>query len=313
MPKTIEAKPHESSITGASTNVAFPIPKIIKMTPQEWIAVSDNPRQRDTERHLRRAKHLLSPSPTHAQVSMAQCGKQSWKLDGHTRALLWTQQPDLAPPTIYVTVYSVLDEEEAKILYTHFDAKEALETSADKVYGAFNEIGWIPQTAYLCRGVIVTGLLKSYMILHGNPSGEVGFSKDTERYPNTYTLVAFWQNELKALDEINPQRDHWNNSILGAALLTLRKRPGRAKEFWNLYELDKGVKLEDQVDGVEAANRITINTRLGKGVARSSTGVVYNLSRYVSCFESWHRGHIYKLPLMVKQTNLGAYTKDIQA
>ena len=61
-----------------------------KMTVAEWIKVEDNPIQRDTEHHAAKAKHLLTPLPSHAFVFACELpnGKLI-KLDGHTRALLW--------------------------------------------------------------------------------------------------------------------------------------------------------------------------------------------------------------------------------
>ena len=62
----------------------------IRMSVDEWIKVKANPRQRDTEKHAAKAKHLLTPSPDHAHVSAARLPNETLvKLDGHTRALLW--------------------------------------------------------------------------------------------------------------------------------------------------------------------------------------------------------------------------------
>src|SRR5260370_461566 len=65
-------------------------PQNIELTVAEWLEIPDNPRQRDTERHLQRAKHLMTPAPTHRRVAMAQAttDDRRWKLDGHTRAII---------------------------------------------------------------------------------------------------------------------------------------------------------------------------------------------------------------------------------
>ncbi len=69
-----------------------------KMLVEDWIKVTPNPIQRDTEKHAAKAKHLLTPHPTHSVVHAAELpnGKLI-KLDGHTRALIWKRK-DVVPP-----------------------------------------------------------------------------------------------------------------------------------------------------------------------------------------------------------------------
>lgn len=69
-----------------------------KMLVEDWIKVEDNPIQRDTEKHAAKAKHLMTPHPSHSFVFAAELpnGKLI-KLDGHTRALMWRRK-DVSPP-----------------------------------------------------------------------------------------------------------------------------------------------------------------------------------------------------------------------
>lgn len=275
-----------------------------KMTPIQWSSVPDNPRQRDTVRHLKRAKHLYEESPTHSHVSMAICPDGSkFKLDGHTRALLWTQRPDLAPPFVHVTCFYVGSIAEVVELYGHFDAREALETASDKVSGAYHEIDWNPQSSFLQTGAITVALRLTEGIFRGT-----GDSKEVKKL-SIYALVPAWQIELQMLDSINPviKNRRWNQATVTAALLTLRRRGQKAQEFWDLFNRDVGVKLESEMDGVEAANRL-----VRQNVAVNRSVIEYSASRFVSAFESWRRGHTYKNAAMPKATNLIEYMKVVR-
>lgn len=275
-----------------------------KMTPAQWLSVPDNPRQRDTVRHLKRAKHLFESSPTHSHVSMAICSDGSkFKLDGHTRALLWTQRPDLAPPVVHVTCFHVASVSEAIDLYSHFDAREALETASDKVSGSYHEIGWTPQSSFLQTGAITVALRLAEGMFRG-----VGESKEINKL-SVYELVPAWQVELQMLDSINPviKNHRWNQATVTAALLTLRRRGQKAQEFWDLFNRDVGVKLESEMDGVEAANRL-----VRQNVAINRSVIMYSASRFVSAFESWRRAHTYKNPAAPKATNLIEYMKAVR-
>lgn len=262
------------------------------MTPEEWANIPDNPRQRDTERHLRRSSHLLNPSPTHAHVIMAFCPttNQSWKLDGHTRSLLWSKTPDIAPPKLFVTVYDVANSNEAMRLYTHFDNSKAAETPVDRIAGAYRALNWQPTSAFLALGSISHGLALAEGIYRGQPY-EIKTNKD-EQVNSIYTIVENWLPELKAIDTANPSYKNFNSQILCAALLTIRRRsPDKALRFWELYIQDQGLKLENEMDGVEALTRLFQASRTSK--RKTSRHNLSLVQRAVSCFESWHTGRTY--------------------
>src|SRR4029077_6653573 len=86
-------------------------PQNIEMSVADWIQVAPNPRQRDTEKHARKAKHLMTPQPTHRRVSMAMTPDgRKWKLDGHTRALLWSRNQVERPESLNVSVFTVQNQ-----------------------------------------------------------------------------------------------------------------------------------------------------------------------------------------------------------
>jgi hypothetical protein len=255
-------------------------PSYVKMSPQQWISVPDNPRQRDTERHLKGADHLWNPSPTHAHVSMAilMSGEAEWKLDGHTRALFWQRHPEQAPDQIFVTCYYVHSKEEASDLYTHFDNQKAAETAVDKVYGSFKESEFTPESSCLKRGRLLSALIITEYLY----SGETWDSKE-KRPTAIYKLVPKWLIGLKEFDSIHPNSHKFTSPYIAAALLTLRKHREKALEFWKLYNEDKGIKLENEIDPVEAVSRMQKRERT-KGSSKDSRYLTQHL---VSAFESW--------------------------
>jgi hypothetical protein len=111
------------------------------MSVAKFISISDNPRQRDTERHAKKAvKWLSKPAETHEVVSIAQLadGRQ-FKLDGHTRAHLWSNGKIPAPDKVKAVQFDCKSIQEVMELYTHFDNAKAVETATDKVAGACRE------------------------------------------------------------------------------------------------------------------------------------------------------------------------------
>lgn len=248
----------------------------LQMSAEEWAGIPDNPRQRDTERRLQRAKHLLVKSPEHAVVHMAVSPRgEKWKLDGHTRAMLWVEQPELAPAMLLVVVYPVDDAADAADLYTHFDSPVAVETAADRVWGAFKECGFTPTSPLLRRATVGTAVQAAEAAQRGLRLRALGMS--------TYAVISEWMPELRALDAISPDPRRFNGPLLTATLLTLRKYPEKAIEFWSRYSEDKGTKLDKEMDGVEALTRFVMDGRSGKVDFLDAAG------KAISAFENYRR------------------------
>lgn len=232
---------------------------------------------------------------------MAVClstGKK-WKLDGHTRCLLWKEKPDLAPLSLYVDCYYVQNEEEAAELYTHFDNQVAVETSIDKVSGAFREINWTPKSVFLLKGAITFAL----NIAEGFAQGFEGPPQNKNKI-EIYELVKRWKTELVLFDICHPTYNKYNAQFMAAALLTIRKRGNKAVEFWTLYNNDAGSKVDDQMDGVEAVTRIFSSL---KG-SRKNVSDYSTVKRLVSAFEYWRRNKNYNVKSSgPKQMDLKTY------
>jgi hypothetical protein len=195
--------------------------RIKEMTVAKWIAVKDNPIQRDTERHAARAKHLLNPKDTHAAVSAAELPDGTLiKLDGHTRALLWARNQVTPPAAVTVTIYPVKNLAGAEDLYKTFDAKEAMETMADKITGGYHRAGFKPESTYLSSAQITNALRIAWRGLHAT-------SVDDVVKVEVYDIIEEFLPELVQFDTFSVT-NHANGKIkipgavFGAFLLSYR-------------------------------------------------------------------------------------------
>jgi hypothetical protein len=235
-------------------------PRTMEMTPSEWSLIPANPRQRDTERHLRKAKHLLTPNPTHARVAMAVSPKgERWKIDGHTRSLAWDRNMVQPPPILYVDAYPVRDAAAAAELYRCFDAKEAVETAGDQVSGAYREHGFVPQSKLFASGILANSIRLADGLSRGNRQA----TRPSEA--SVYRVFGDWINEVRALDELNVNKRRFPGPIVTAALLSFRKRGKNARDFWRLFSEDAGEKLAGAIDPVEALSRFMLENRVVGG------------------------------------------------
>ena len=246
-----------------------------EMSVSEWITVPDNPRQRDTERHLRKAKHLLTPQPTHSRVSMAMDPKGNrWKLDGHTRSLAWQRQMVTPPTVLLVDIYKVRDKDAAANLYKLFDNKDAVETAADQVTGAYRETGFIPVSKLLSRNVLANAVRFADGLARGNRRATAPSEADV------YTIIASWLDELKKLDAMHVKPQRFPGPIVTASLMTFRKHGDSAREFWRLYSEDAGEKISGGMDPVEALSRFMLENRV-------VGGPIEMVGKALAAFEAW--------------------------
>jgi len=113
--------------------------KMVEMSVKEFTKIPDNPAQRDTFVHAKRARkgHLKTYHISHGRVAIAVNGKERWKLDGHTRCYLWDEGTLKAPAGLSVDVYKVEGRQEAADLYAVFDSHDAVESKQDQLTGAF--------------------------------------------------------------------------------------------------------------------------------------------------------------------------------
>lgn len=224
------------------TPSAAPRVRTVSMSIFEWAAVNDNPRQRDTDARAKKAlkNHLAKLEVTHTVVHAAELPNgRLFKLDGHTRGFLWATGRLSDPGQLAVVIYPASDLGEVKRLYDHFDSKDSVETSTDKIRGGMNEHGLVLKTPFLARGNIATALKLCQQI--------VG-SSNWERHD----MIGDWKRELELLDSISPPGGRFPSGVLAGALVALRKDDRAALEFFGRYSLDLGTKSGREMDAVEA-------------------------------------------------------------
>lgn len=267
--------------------------QVKRLKVSDWIRITDNPIQRDTEKHAAKAKHLLKPLPIHAIVYAAQLPDEpkDWayenlvKLDGHTRALLWKRNQVLHPPEVICNVIHVKDMEEAKMLYQTLDSKEALETVSDKVSGAFHEHNFVAQSSLLKAGYISSALRVAWAVMHDETfyRGGGNLNGVTSTF-DIYKAIAEFSTELFALDGFNLKNGAAGAGIMGAFVLTYRRHGQKILPFWRAVFSNAGEKTGGKMDAVQALNELVLQ-RKGRGTG--GTGVYDMTARAVMAAEKW--------------------------
>lgn len=227
-----------------------------RMTVEEWVRVEDNPIQRDTQRHANKAtrKHLKHKCETHQLVSAALLPDGTmYKLDGHTRALLWSTGK-LEPPADYVLVdvYNVASKGDVERLYRTFDGSSAAETAADRISGAFRRIGVTPDSGIFTNG----GLSSALKLIHGCSSEELAVRIND--------IVHEWRHELLLIETYHLPHTKFLSGVVAAMLLSVRLHGPDAMEFWRAYTDGKGSNIEGVKDAVAALDECVKVARLSK-------------------------------------------------
>lgn len=275
----------------------------MRMTVKDWIAVKDNPIQRDTERHAAKAKHLLTPLPTHNIVFMARLPNgEQYKLDGHTRALMWQRGQIPSPVILDVNVIECKDKAQIEELYKTFDSREALETMRDKVSGAFHRYGFEPQSGLLVGGSLTSALRIAYSILCGTGASG-GANSATNRKEGTvgmkvakadvYTMINEFSYELSALDGFGLGSGQASAGIVASFLVSYRKHGHKVTPFWTGIFANAGSKIEGQMDAIQALSELIIARRGRYG----GSAAVDICSRALMAVEKWLKDEmLYSIP-----------------
>jgi len=270
--------------------------KLIQMTPAQWAEVQDNPIQRNTAEHAKKAirGHLRTASPTHALVAAALLPDGTLvKLDGHTRSALWQDGRLEAPTTLQVVVQSVPSMAGAMELYKQFDNPGATETAGDRLSGAFRLHGLVAKNRLLTHGGITSAL---NIIDQAKP---------------VYEMVGEWKDELALLDELDASPTAMPSTLICAALLTLRKHGTKALDIWRLYAAGGGTRIDGKSCGVDELTRIVADLRARKQLASGGASSRQSQAgRAISCCDAWLHGRNYTVS--AKTTDLKGYLEGLK-
>jgi hypothetical protein len=184
---------------------------VITMSIAQWAEVSDNPRQRDTERRAEfgRRNHLAEYHKTHDYVYAAVLkGDVFCKLDGHTRSYLWSRG-DLDPPPsgqVQVLLIDVINKQEAMDIYDELDSIKAFKRVSDRVFGATREHGFRLRSS----------------LLNGCKFGTQIKLAETGTYSgDAWSLIKRWKATLLDLDALNLPKKY--PTLISAMLLSIRR------------------------------------------------------------------------------------------
>jgi hypothetical protein len=222
----------------------------VEMPVAEWIAMPDHPRQRDTERHSRKSHWKLARgargpvAEALRWVIAADFAGTLYKVDGHTRAYLWDNQRLPVPKTVFATIYRCKSISDVNEVYGVFDTQVASETLYDQVTGAFREQGLDLKSKRLRAGTIVDALS---IARRAQAGGKDDF--------DLYEAVAYFSQELRLLDSVDPQPDQFHTGVVSAALLALALNSNSLKFFARLATMkvpdSKSPKKKEVFDPVE--------------------------------------------------------------
>lgn len=255
------------------------------MTPEEWERIADNPRQRDTELHAKKAiKYLTEPKPPHIEVKMGQLPDGTkWKLDGHTRCYLWQSKTIPLPDTLDVAVYYLENMKEVIEAYGWFDNANAAEKGPDVVQGAFRANGLHPQTHMLRVGRINTALRRLFRMVYD--------FDETTGFDFIYEAIHFFRDEIVLLDELRPTGTLFPPGIVMGVLITMKRDRMSAIEFWKLYAAERGTKEGGVMDAVQALSEAVTRE---KGFARGTRDVTSELfGKSIATFLAYQQGLTY--------------------
>jgi hypothetical protein len=273
---------------------------IAVMPVDEFFAILDNPRQRDTVRHAKKAQkaHLKEPAEIHKHVDVAVLPDGDMvKLDGHTRAYLWQLGRLESPPFVVVKLRAAKDMAEAMEMYLEYDNPEQGETVSDKA-GSAAGAGGLPLDSALLRSAKYISAL--CLAKNGNIDSRATAGD------GVYRLFAHFREELISLDSINPKGEKFVGGVMAAALITISRHGKRALGFWDLYNRDMGTKDGRDKDAVQMLTEMVYMRRIQKTLS-SRHNVVDTCSKAIAACEKWLKGETYSGG--IKGVDVMAYVK----
>ena len=226
-----------------------------ELSVDDWIALPDHPRQRNTKKQSQAAHWPLARRATGAvfeqlcQVAAAELEGRWYKVNGHTRALLWKTGKLRPPGTVSLTLYQVGSVKELNDLYGVFDVQSAATTAYDQVYGAYREHGLQIHSKRLRHGAIVDALW-----IASTGATRTNREPDDERHIDLHEAVRIFKKELLLLDTVNPQPEIYYSGVVAAALIDLTLYPEDI-EYFRKLSAKEGNKREGHMDPVEAVLR----------------------------------------------------------
>jgi hypothetical protein len=245
----------------------YKIAKLV-MPYAELIKIARSPYQRDEKARAGTPKVDKSLSvlrPEHLEIAIAELTEDAYDEDdnfypkgkrfinnGNTRVFYWENgRSDCVPKTVNATIYYCKDMTEVRQNYNTFDSPNAVEANAEKIAGIIRgTFNFTANSAKVKKGNIFTALS---MACHFYDS--IIFTKKTAKPDNVIGMIGIFIEEIKAFDKICVHPENWDQPLICAALMTLKKYGVKDKKVNEcLINIDRDCKntspMNGQWDGV---------------------------------------------------------------
>jgi hypothetical protein len=242
-----------TTTTNPLTALLAPTLTVVQMPYAEWAGLPDHPRQRPTEKRLKkvRRKHLASDHISHGVTAAVEFGGVTYKVDGHTRTSLWEEGKLTPPATLWVAKYVVKSPQEFLDLYYVFDSREAGKDAGELILGMANGMGLSLQSSRFKN--------RSWKSALDQASGRHAGSNPKR----LAKLVEDWSEELVLADNLDLPK--WIKSdVMAGIFLTLRRYGAEIVPFWKAVLEDEGVKNGPARDATQMAVEV-MNYKWGAG------------------------------------------------
>lgn len=262
----------------------------------QWLQFKDNPIQRNTEDHARKALkyHLSTYSPTQQCVVGAVFNNVYYKVDGHTRSYLWEHELLQKPEHVIVTIYTCTSFQQITDLYSCFDTNTAAETSIDKYAGACRLVGFEPKSSLIKKCPVAT----IYRILTNHYS-----------MVDMYGYVKLLLPVLKKIDNLNLSKKYSVGPFLAMLVTFLCHDSLVVSDFWINVNKDHGTKdISSGMDGIQAAIEI-INYKNKTSLSGHSLQI-YQCEQLLACFEIYIQNKRVKRRPSIKNVNIHDYMRN---
>lgn len=262
-----------------------------KIHVDDWInSIKGCPKQRDTESRAKVADHLKTFHEAHREVRMARLPNgEEYKLDAHTRAFIWANDPELkakiSNQELVALVYEVKTLDEICDLYDKFDNSKAVETSFDKVYGSLRKNSILPQSNFIRRSKFVVAIKLAFSYWFNKSKQENNIEKNMEFFiPEICRLDWLLSGEKNSKKMITP-------AVICYLMAQKKHKNSNAKdsidEFFKAYRENLGIKDGKKKNYVQAFTEVMENYKTRN--TRSTGDNYVAVEQGLSCIEGWLR------------------------
>lgn len=206
-----------------------------KMPIETFLNLPPVPHQRWTEgrANKNKVKKMLSHlRPEHLEVAIVELTKdcdylgevykKGWRgiANGNTRKHYWQEGlSNSRPESVFATIYLLDNMDAVRECYNTFDSPEAAEIKKEKLYGFLNRIYHFNASS----PKIKNGNFLSALNLACHYYDPVMFNSSNARVEMLPAQIGLYINEIKAFDKLCQNAKSWDQSLMCAAFMSLKK------------------------------------------------------------------------------------------